>query len=411
VKLLRDRDDPLFPGVDQTEYNEYRARVLRATNAPADASHILQAAPIRDRDRTEFEAKLNQAKAGDADAMFRVGVMFERGIGTGVNHEQAFAFYKAAAEKGISFAKVNVALCYLKGRGVEPSNTECLRWLEDAVKDPRMPHAKYELGSLLLTARANPGQIARGIALLREVESIIPEAQYLLGCALEEGLDGGAPKYDDARRLYEQAAAAGIDGASVNLATMYLKGNGVPVNINEGIRILEQAAVKNAVMAMCNLGDLHTVDTYNKKDPERAKQWYRKAVDLRDAHAMLKLGVLLCREARAEATLDRQLELNRESAILMGQAAELGNLSAMINYGKFLIEGTGVPVNGREAVNYLTRAIQMGSDQARVLLGQALNEGKAGLPRAPDEAVRLWREASAHGFAAAQAELTRLGIK
>jgi TPR repeat protein len=406
LRLLRDRDDPLFPGMDMTVYGDYRRRILDATSVAADDAHILQQPAIREDDRTEFAAKLALAQAGDGDAMLRVGSMYEKGIGTQIDQEQAFAFFLAAAEKGISLAKLNVALCYLKGRGTAASNVEGLRWLEDAIKDPRMPDAKYQLGALLVTSRRDATQIRRGLALLREVQGVFPDAQYLIASALEDGLEGTPPNYAEVRRLYEAAAAGGVEPANVDLANMYLKGTGVARDIEQGIRILTQASVKEVEMAMCNLGDLYSVDTYGRKDIENAKRWYKKAVDVKCPLAMLKLAVLLRREALA-CDGDQQLQLNRESAMYMKDAATAEDGRAMVNFGKFLLEGIGVPVDVPQAVQYLTAAVAKGVDQARFLLGQVLYEGRGGLARNPDTALELWRAAAANGHAESAAAVRR----
>ena len=47
-----------------------------------------------------FEKTLASAKAGDAEAQLMLGMMYERGVGTTEDQEQAMRWYLSAAEKG-----------------------------------------------------------------------------------------------------------------------------------------------------------------------------------------------------------------------------------------------------------------------------------------------------------------------
>lgn len=58
--------------------------------------------PAADR---EFQARLNQAMQGDADAQYRVGEMYEQGIGIGKDPAMAYLWYNKAANSGNARAK------------------------------------------------------------------------------------------------------------------------------------------------------------------------------------------------------------------------------------------------------------------------------------------------------------------
>jgi TPR repeat protein len=138
---------------------------------------------------------------------------------------------------------------------------------------------------------------------------------------------------------------------------------------------------------------------YGVLDLEKARAWYQKAVDLKLPYAMMKLGVFLRKRALAEPA--QAQELNIEAARFMRDGADAGNLIAMTNLGKFLLEGIGVRVDVNLAKAWLARAAALGFATAKFLLGTVLYDGKGGTPKDVDEATKLWREAAAAGDAQA----------
>src|ERR1700722_1545382 len=74
--------------------------------------------------------------------------------------------------------------------------------------------------------------------LQRKAESGSGVAQCALGIAYLDGIDV-AVDYDKAFRLLSAAAAQGRSRAVVSLARMHAKGLGVPVDLQEAIRLYE----------------------------------------------------------------------------------------------------------------------------------------------------------------------------
>ncbi|KAG9305566.1 hypothetical protein G9A89_001627 [Geosiphon pyriformis] len=57
-----------------------------------------------------------------------LGFLYRRGIGTKVNEDQAFHFYKLAAQNGDAIAQNEVGVCYHEGIGVNLSREEAFKW-------------------------------------------------------------------------------------------------------------------------------------------------------------------------------------------------------------------------------------------------------------------------------------------
>lgn len=68
------------------------------------------------------------AEQGDAQAQFRLGMMYRKGVGVAKNCEKAFKWLKKAAEQGHSNAQILLGTMYDSGEGVEQNEQEALKW-------------------------------------------------------------------------------------------------------------------------------------------------------------------------------------------------------------------------------------------------------------------------------------------
>ena len=57
------------------------------------------------------------ARAGNAEAQYRVAIMFQNGLGLVANETQAFAWLQQAAEQNHGLAQHGLGCCYLAGQG------------------------------------------------------------------------------------------------------------------------------------------------------------------------------------------------------------------------------------------------------------------------------------------------------
>lgn len=96
------------------------------------------------------------AIAGDAEAQFIVGVMYEYGHG-GVpqNHNQAFKWYRLAAEQGSVKAQFTLGYKYNKGIGVLEDDEEAVKWYRLAAEQG-FDSAQYNLGLMYRRGEAIP---------------------------------------------------------------------------------------------------------------------------------------------------------------------------------------------------------------------------------------------------------------
>lgn len=130
------------------------------------------------------------AEAGNRDAQFYLGGMYDYGLGVTKDYEQAIAWYGKAAAQGVTQAQVNLAFKYQTGQGVKQNLSEALRWY----------HVAADKGNAL--------------------------AQFNLGTISYDG-PGGEHDYGEAAKWFLLAAAQGNAVAQFNLGRMFNEGLGV----------------------------------------------------------------------------------------------------------------------------------------------------------------------------------------
>jgi len=118
---------------------------------------------------------LETAEAGDAEAQYYVGEIYERGLGTDPDYAQAAAWYRRAAEQGHAQAQINLGFLYEKGLGgLEQDGRQALEWYRKAagvdgviMLDSELDAIRAELGeanerfeAAEADARARDGELA-----------------------------------------------------------------------------------------------------------------------------------------------------------------------------------------------------------------------------------------------------------
>ncbi len=124
----------------------------------------------------------------------------------------------------------------------------------------------------------------------------------------------GAPAFDNTHLLED--ARNNDREAQYTLAHLYLKGQGgIPYDVEEAIKLLEQAAETGHQMAAFDLGLLFLEGTRVSKDRTKALNWFTRSAEMGQVDAQYFLG-LAYRESDTSQSL---MWLNR--AAMGGHAA------------------------------------------------------------------------------------------
>ena len=300
------------------------------------------------------------AYAGDVDAQFNLGTLYENGLGVEADAEQAARWYRAAALRRVDLARL--ALARLQRTGVlEPEPDE------DQIK-------------LLETAAR------RGLA----------EAQYELGVAYDRGL-GVTQNHATAAGWYHRAAEQGLTDAQYNLATLYDEGLGTPRDIVQAREWYIRAADAGEARAMNNLGFIYEKGLLGVRDYGKAVVWYRRAARMGLAIAQSNLAAL--------HYLGRGVSRDFEQAYHWYNAAAVqGDALGQNGLGLLYANGLGVERDliramawfslaahaegpaGEDAVNYRDRLSRLMSPQERARADSLSTEFLARADAAEDAA-------------------------
>ena len=225
----------------------------------------------------------------------------------------------------------------------------------------------FKLGS-----SAKPGANGTPIALIRPVKLLLSLA-LVFGCAygawarpVPADFESGKVAYetgDYAKALqeWEPLAAEGAPHAQYNVALMYAKGLGVPVDLRKAAELYEKAAAKGIVPAQYNIALMYQNGEGVPKDNAKALKWFQRAANNGDPNAATGLAAML----EDESAFRNQGEAEKWYRKL----AEQGIASAQFNLAVMYDIGHGVKPDYAEAVKWYRKAADQNYAPALCNLG------------------------------------------
>jgi TPR repeat protein len=193
------------------------------------------------------KAKL-AADAGNGNAGYLLGMLFQCGLGVPESLVDARAWHEKAAAAGNPQAMRYLGTYYERGEGVTQDYANAREWYEKA---------------------AAAGDAA---------------AMTNIGSFYYHGL-GGSKDYDKAHAWFERAAAAGEPTGMRDLGVLYEEGKGIQPDADKARELFERAAAVGDSVAMRKLGSFFALGKAVSKDRAKAQEWYKKAADAGDQTA------------------------------------------------------------------------------------------------------------------------------
>ena len=226
------------------------ASLAAAPRSPAPESRPNQTEP------QDVEAFRLAAEQGDAEAQYKLGVIYSEGKGVPQDAGEAVRWYWLAADQGHAGGQNVIGEMYAYGEGVAQDDAEALRWFRLAA------------------------------------DQLLARAQYNLGVLYENGRSVVAKDDAEAARWFRLAADNGFADAQFLVGLMFFLGRGVPQDEAEGVRWLRLAAERGHVLAQFNLGVAYDGGGGIQEDDVEAARWFRLAADQGYAAAQNGLGNL-----------------------------------------------------------------------------------------------------------------------
>lgn len=223
-------------------------------------------------------------QAGNAQAMYRLGMLYWEGQGLPKNRARALELLHAAAAEGIRSASYNLAVAYDNGYGVTQSHYRAFQYYAQAAR----------LGDV--------------------------DATHAVGSFYYWG-QGVSQDYAKARYWYRRSAKLGYANGMYDLARCYQRGVGGAKNQRLAIYWFTKAIEAGCQKAKAWLGLEYACEPI--EDWPRARFWLEQAAEAGHAHAMYGLGTWAAEGWHGPASLADALFWFRHAADLGHEKAAL----------------------------------------------------------------------------------------
>lgn len=334
------------------------------------------------------------AAAGNKEAAYRLGRVYENGKGVGKDERRAFTWYMVAAEGGDVLSQRIVASMFETGRGTAEDLAQALEWYEKASRGGDLAARK---AIERLKAPSDGISASQIESHETEPENITPDQAIHLVTLSNNYYDEG--NYDEAAAIDRRLAEAGNFRGINSLGWDYYEGHGVPRDYAQAFDLFLRAAEAGEPRAMVNLGCCYQDGTGVVQDYAEALRWFRRAADAGWYNGYFNLGVLYSRGLGVEA--------NQSEAIGYWKiAAEHGSAAAYACLGNAYENDLNDYV---KAFEYYRKGALLGSGISAYNLGVLLEDGK-GCDADRERAIYFYRLAVLGGVEDAREALDRLDV-
>jgi TPR repeat protein len=274
-----------------------------------------------------FELFASRAELGDPIAQNNLGVLYLRGLGTSRDFGSARHWFEQSAAQRLPGAMHNLGMMYLRGYGMSRDPATGLHWLEQAAEagdreaqfftgliyykgdgvpvdlvkarewftrsaDQGLAPAVYNLAVMQLAGQGGREDRAQAVQYLERFRGQGDDITILLGrlYLADHAQDPG--RAQEAQKALKPLAEAGNPAAQTALGLMYLLGQGIAADPDEGRFWLQQAARLGSAEAQLNLGNIYAGGVGVARDPVEAFAWYTLAAANGDALAGHQLEAL-----------------------------------------------------------------------------------------------------------------------
>ncbi|MDA0228731.1 MAG: tetratricopeptide repeat protein [Proteobacteria bacterium] len=151
------------------------------------------------------------------------------------------------------------------------------------------------------------------LILVMAVSSTPVMADFASGRAAYEAGDFRA-----AREQWQAPAEAGDAIAQAALGSLYIHGEGVPIDYREALKWTQLAAEQGDVTGQFNMGSLHAGGLGVEKDFSAAARWFHLAAEQYDAASRFNLAILYSRGLGVERDYAEAVYMYNTAAVVAG---------------------------------------------------------------------------------------------
>jgi len=406
--------------------------------------------------KARFADVLSQARRGDAQAQYEVGLTYALPILGQVERDAvaAFQWFLKAAQQGYLPAQEVVASRYHSGDGVEKNPQQAFQWNQKAAEQgsskawlalasayaggdgvAAQPEKALEIYRRFVNKPGDPNEARATLALLRLYLKDYPNDHRNILHWMERSYANGARHLGrDLVRAYSEGKLAPPDDAKVRrylnemaeedrkaadlflLATLYETGRGGPkapdqanalfarlvkagypdAVLRETIRQQRPAAERGDAQAQYELGVAYSKRNADAQDLDQARHWLNQAAQ--QGHQQAKSVLAALRQPS-----DADAGGGPESAEAMIETlAQNGDADSQLKLYEHYRR-----LDPAKALHWLSAAARQGHADAQFLLGFATSTGLLRVKRDPVKALEWYRAAAEQGHPRAMYQLAR----
>lgn len=387
-----------------------------------------------------YDKLYGQAILGNATAQFKLGQMYQYGIGVEQNGEKAIEYYQLAASQNELRAEYNLGLLYLEGKSTKPDYQQALSWLENAAFKGNA-YAQFALAQLYehgfkeasgeeaikankeealamyhLAAANHYGLAQYRLAHLLAVEhqgemnvQAKEQRNALIKSLYQQAVDGGVKEarlplaffnaMDKERSKQEasfavalQAAKGGNKEAALLVGLLFDRGIGITADSAQALHWY-QLAEPNPIAAYI-LGTYYSKGQYLSEDKQKGRLLLQQAADAHFSYALLNLAIIKQQEGESFLT---DLE----------KARTKGNSKAGLLLADYYLSQGDDASHLKKARDIYQFFADKGDKDAQLKLGFMFEQGLGGAV-AIEEAAQWYKAAAKQGQPFAQYLLGRL---
>ena len=298
---------------------------------------------------------LRSAEQGNANAQYRLGLLYYDGRGVKQDYEEAARWLTEAAKQNHAEAQYYLGMFAENGYGMEQDEQRAAEWYIQSAEQGNID-AQYRLGLLYYSGRGVEQNYKEAVRWFEKAaEQNHAEALNYMGICAENGY--GLQQDDrSAAAWFAQSAEQGNADAQCRLGLLYLDGRGVEQNYGEAVRWFEKAAEQNQPEAEYELGLLYEKGHSVRQDYQQAFLWYKRAAEHGFAQAQSRLGDYYHTNSNVqEEGVEKD---NTQAAIWYERAAKQGNVYAQGCLAVCYYFGQGVEQDLIEALHWFSKAGQ-----------------------------------------------------
>lgn len=307
---------------------------------------------------------------------YRLGKMYENGLGTAIDYEKAISCYNYAIENaGNKYAMYSLGKMYLDGKGADEGadldayKSQSFDYIKNSA-DLDFAYAAYQTGTFYKQGLYVSQDLENASYYYEnayfEFEEMLKSYEddnvlYRLGQMNYEGL-GVKINIEEACKYLEKSFELKNENAALLLARIYIE-IGDEEKTEKAISMLTELSNAGNNRANYSLGRIYATKECSKYDLEKAIQYYELANKEDNEHAQYGLGKIYADKKSKYFDEDKAVKYFKMSA-------DHNNSYAQYALGKIYADPESKYYNMEKAFNFLEQSTENGNEHAAYFLGR-----------------------------------------